>query len=206
MAVVWIHGCGANFYLPSYVGVGRALAEWLHDHLCKYTHARHRQRREMQLGQTGAWRRLMGRYQRGRAAYRRLGRLCAKLGFDRVILVGHSAGWASVGRYEADTRDPRVAGLVFASGCVGCGNEGDDRHCERKRRSLWTRCRRQPNQASQSFLSVLCERCNLPGQYRHAARIRRFSEFGHQIRRSREFVAPFWPFPAVRATQADRRN
>jgi pimeloyl-ACP methyl ester carboxylesterase len=35
-----------------------------------------------------------------------------------VILVGHSAGWASVARYQADTRDKRVAGLVMASGGV----------------------------------------------------------------------------------------
>jgi pimeloyl-ACP methyl ester carboxylesterase len=40
------------------------------------------------------------------------------LGFERVILVGHSAGWASVARYQADTRDKRVAGLVMASGGV----------------------------------------------------------------------------------------
>jgi hypothetical protein len=31
-----------------------------------------------------------------------------------VALVGHSAGWASVGRYEADSKDQRVAELVFA--------------------------------------------------------------------------------------------
>src|SRR3954451_13339273 len=27
LAIVWVHGWGANFYTPSYVGIGRALAE-----------------------------------------------------------------------------------------------------------------------------------------------------------------------------------
>jgi pimeloyl-ACP methyl ester carboxylesterase len=41
-----------------------------------------------------------------------------QLGYRRVLLVGHSAGWASVGRYQADSGDKRIAGLVFASGEV----------------------------------------------------------------------------------------
>src|SRR5689334_171395 len=27
LAIIWVHGWGANFYVPSYVGIGRALAE-----------------------------------------------------------------------------------------------------------------------------------------------------------------------------------
>src|ERR1700720_2226311 len=27
LAIIWVHGWGANFYTPSYVGIGRALAE-----------------------------------------------------------------------------------------------------------------------------------------------------------------------------------
>src|SRR5947209_7873324 len=41
-------------------------------------------------------------------------------------LVGHSAGWASVGRYQADSEDKRVAGLVFASPGVGYSPQADD--------------------------------------------------------------------------------
>jgi pimeloyl-ACP methyl ester carboxylesterase len=41
------------------------------------------------------------------------------MGHSRVVLVGHSAGWASVARYQADSQDRRVAGLVFASPGVG---------------------------------------------------------------------------------------
>jgi pimeloyl-ACP methyl ester carboxylesterase len=43
-----------------------------------------------------------------------------------VALVGHSAGWASVGRYQADSQDQRVAGLVFASGAIGYSAQADD--------------------------------------------------------------------------------
>lgn len=34
-----------------------------------------------------------------------------QLGYSRVVLVGHSAGWASVAHYQADSQDRRVAGL-----------------------------------------------------------------------------------------------
>jgi hypothetical protein len=27
LAIIWVHGWGVNFYLPSYVGIGRALAD-----------------------------------------------------------------------------------------------------------------------------------------------------------------------------------
>src|SRR5260370_33909506 len=27
LVIIWVHGWGANFYVPSYVGIGRALAE-----------------------------------------------------------------------------------------------------------------------------------------------------------------------------------
>ena len=37
-------------------------------------------------------------------------------GFAKVVLVGHSAGWATLRAYQSETQDPRVAGLVLASG------------------------------------------------------------------------------------------
>src|SRR4051812_26703312 len=27
LVIIWVHGWGANFYVPSYVGIGRALAD-----------------------------------------------------------------------------------------------------------------------------------------------------------------------------------
>ena len=39
-------------------------------------------------------------------------------GFKKVVLVGHSAGWAAVRRYQAEKQDGRVVGVVLASGAV----------------------------------------------------------------------------------------
>jgi len=39
-------------------------------------------------------------------------------GFRKVVLVGHSAGWAAVRAYQAEKQDRRVVGLVLASGAV----------------------------------------------------------------------------------------
>jgi pimeloyl-ACP methyl ester carboxylesterase len=39
-------------------------------------------------------------------------------GFNQVVLVGHSAGWAAVRSYQAEKQDTRVVGVVLASGAV----------------------------------------------------------------------------------------
>ena len=39
-------------------------------------------------------------------------------GFKKMVLVGHSAGWSAVRRYQAEVQDPRVVGVVLASGAV----------------------------------------------------------------------------------------
>jgi len=128
MAVVWVHGWGANFYVPSYVGIGRALAERGYTTISANT-------RMHDIGNVEKYT-LLGKRVRGWGYWGVTSEdardiaawvdFAQNLGFDRVVLAGHSAGWASVARYQADTRDPRIAGLVFASGCVGCGNNGED--------------------------------------------------------------------------------
>ena len=74
LAIVWVHGWGANFYLPSYVGIGRELAARgfpavsvntrMHDigNVEKYT----------LLGKRVRWRGVLGRHERGCARYRRV--------------------------------------------------------------------------------------------------------------------------------------
>ncbi len=120
LAVIWVHGWGVNFYLPSYVGIGRALATLgyptisvntrMHDlgNVEKYTLGGKRVR-------GGGYWGITSEDARDIAAW--IG-YAEQLGYNRVVLVGHSAGWASVGRYQADSGDRRVAGLVFASGEV----------------------------------------------------------------------------------------
>jgi pimeloyl-ACP methyl ester carboxylesterase len=118
LAVICVHGWGVNFYLPSYVGIGRALATLgyptisvntrMHDlgNVEKYTLAGKRVR-------GGGYWGITSEDARDIAAW--IG-YAEQLGYSRVVLVGHSAGWASVARYQADAGDRRVAGLVFASG------------------------------------------------------------------------------------------
>lgn len=128
LAIIWVHGWGANFYLPSYVGIGRALAERgfttisvntrMHDigNVEKYTLGGKRVRGGGYWGVTSEDARDIAAW----IGY------AEQLGYKRVALVGHSAGWASVGRYEADSKDQRVAGLVFASPSVGPSRVSDD--------------------------------------------------------------------------------
>jgi hypothetical protein len=95
IAIIWVHGWGANFYYPTYVGIGRELAAHgcttisvntrMHDigNVEKYSAAGKRVRGGGYWGVTSQ----------------------DALGFGKVALVGHSAGWASVGRYQAETGD-----------------------------------------------------------------------------------------------------
>ena len=128
LAIIWVHGWGANFYTPSYVGIGRALAERgfptisvntrMHDigNVEKYSLLGNRVRGGGYWGVTSE-------DARDIAAWINY---AEQLGYSRVILVGHSAGWSSVARYLADSQDHRVAGAVFASPGVGYSTEPDD--------------------------------------------------------------------------------
>lgn len=127
LAIIWVHGWGTNFYFQSYVGIGRELAARgfptiavntrMHDigNVEKYTLLGKRVRGGGYWGVTSEAARDIAAW----IDY------AQQLGYSRVILVGHSAGWSSVARYQADSQDRRVAGLVFASPCVGCLGQPD---------------------------------------------------------------------------------
>lgn len=122
IAVIWIHGWGANFYQPTYVNIGRALAERGYTCIAGNT-------RMHDLGNvvwvptlTGEKRIRGGGYWgvaseqvRDIAAWIDF---AADRGFKGVVLVGHSAGWAAVTQYQAEKQDRRVVGVVVASGSV----------------------------------------------------------------------------------------
>ncbi len=119
IAVIWIHGWGVNFCQPTYVAIGRALAERGYTTIVGNT-------RMHDLGNVLAWRgdkRIRGGGYWGVASeeVRDLAAwidLAEERGFEQVVLVGHSAGWAAVRNYQAQKQDPRVVGLVLASGAV----------------------------------------------------------------------------------------
>jgi pimeloyl-ACP methyl ester carboxylesterase len=111
LAIIWVHGWGANFYTPSYVGIGRALAERGFPTISVNTrmHDIGNVEKYMLLGKRvrggGYW----GVTSEGARDIAAWIDYAEQLGYGRVILVGHSAGWASVARYQADSQDRRVA-------------------------------------------------------------------------------------------------
>ena len=79
-------------------------------------------------------------------------------GFSKVALVGHSAGWASVGRYQAESGDRRVVGLVLASGMIGPAQEDDPQLVAQARKLVADGAGddllRLPNRSFPSFVSA----------------------------------------------------
>lgn len=128
IAIIWVHGWGTNFYNPSYVGIGRALAARgfttisvntrMHDvgNVEKWTRSGQRVRGGGYWGVTSEDARDIGAW----VDY------AERIGYKHVVVVGHSAGWASVAHYQGETRDPRVVGLVLASGNTGVLGTGPD--------------------------------------------------------------------------------
>ena len=119
IAVIWIHGWGVNFYSPTYVAIGRALSERGYTTICANT-------RMHDLGNVEGFRgdkRIRGGGYWGIASDQ-VRDVAAWIdfaearGFQKAILVGHSAGWAAVAQYQAEKHDPRVAGIVVASGSI----------------------------------------------------------------------------------------
>ena len=126
VAVLWVHGWGVNFYSPTYVGIGRELAKRGLTSLSVNTRmhdiANVQQYIAGQRVRGGAYWGVPSEQVRDIAAWIDF---CERQGFAKVVLVGHSAGWAAVRQYQAETRDDRVAGLVVASGQVWPGNSMD---------------------------------------------------------------------------------
>ena len=119
LAIIWIHGWGVNFYEPSYIAIGRALAQQGYTVVDGNT-------RMHDLGNVAAnrgGRRIRGGGYWGVASEEPRDisawiEIAETNGFKQVVLAGHSAGWGAVRTYIANVQDPRVVGLVLASGAV----------------------------------------------------------------------------------------
>ena len=173
IVVIWIHGWGVNFYSPTYTMIGRHLAEQGVPTLMVNT-------RMHDIGTVAAYR--LGRRIRGggywgipseetRDVAAWIG-FAEQRGFSTVVLAGHSAGWAPVIRYQAIHRDPRVAGVILASGAV------QPLHPERNEALMRQATRlmadgkgedliRLPNRSFPSFISAanFLDQANTPPQF-----------------------------------------
>jgi pimeloyl-ACP methyl ester carboxylesterase len=160
IAIIWIHGWGANFYYPTYTMIARGLAERSFTSITVNT-------RMHDIGTIETWR--FGKRVRGGGYWgvpsEEIKDVAAWMdfvehqGFSKVVLVGHSAGWATVRSYQADTQDPRVAGLVLASGQARAGSNSLDPELVAQAAKLVADGRgedllRLPNRSFPSFVSA----------------------------------------------------
>ena len=130
IAIIWIHGWGTNFYSPSYVMIGRSLAERGYTTIAGNTRMHDLGNVEYIVGYIGEKRIRAGGY--WGVASEQVRDIAAWIdfaedrGFKEVVLVGHSAGWAAVTQYQAEKQDPRVVGVAVASGSVHPGTGPTD--------------------------------------------------------------------------------
>ena len=160
MAIIWMHGWGVNFYSPTYVNIGRRLAERGFTTIAINT-------RMHDIGTTETYR--SGKRVRGGGYWgvpsEEVKDLSAWIdfvgaqGFARVVLVGHSAGWATVREYQAGRQDPRVVGLVLASGQARRGSNEIDANMVARATTLVAEGQgddllRLPNRSFPSYVSA----------------------------------------------------
>jgi pimeloyl-ACP methyl ester carboxylesterase len=127
VAIIWLHGWGQNFYFPTYVKIGRALAQRGYTSITINTRMHdvgfNIGNRDGKLMRGGGYWGVPSQEVRDVAGWIDF---AAAQGFKNVVLVGHSAGWQTVGRYQAEKQDLRVIGLIFASGSFLPGGEKTD--------------------------------------------------------------------------------
>lgn len=160
VAVIWVHGWGTNFYYPTYTMIGRALASRGLTAISVNT-------RMHDLGTSATQR--MGRRVRGGGYWgvpseqdldiAAWVNFAEQHGYARVVLAGHSAGWAAVAAYRVRTQDPRVVGIVLASGTAQAMQPLQDADVLGKARRLVDEGAgedliRLPNRSFPSFISA----------------------------------------------------
>jgi pimeloyl-ACP methyl ester carboxylesterase len=118
LPVVWMHGFTGRFYEHHALAIGRRLAERGHVFLTGNNRG-HDFGAAIQRAdggeslRAGAWWESFDEHRFDFAAW--IG-FTIRLGFDRVILVGHSLGAVKAVHYMANSQDERIAALVSASG------------------------------------------------------------------------------------------
>jgi pimeloyl-ACP methyl ester carboxylesterase len=120
LAVVWIHGLTGRFYAKSSILTGRDIAaegytfvsgnNRGHDFGSRYWNAK----RNEPLLAGGGWE----RFDESPHDVSAWITFTASIGFERIVVIGHSLGALKVAHYQALRQDPRVVGLVAASAAL----------------------------------------------------------------------------------------
>lgn len=123
VAVILVHGWGVNFYAPSYISIGRDVAD--KGFTCIAVNTRMHDLANVEGYKNG--KRIRGGGYWGIASDQTKDiagwvDFAESKGIKKVVLFGHSAGCAAVRIYQAEKQDNRVIGLVFGSGTVHPGN------------------------------------------------------------------------------------
>src|SRR5206468_7152589 len=116
VAVIWVHGLTGRFYAKSSILSGRDLAAEGYTFISGNNRGHDFGARLMRKdGEAilagGGWE----RFDESPHDVDAWITLAATLGFERVVLIGHSLGALKVAHYQALRQDPRVAGLIAAS-------------------------------------------------------------------------------------------
>jgi pimeloyl-ACP methyl ester carboxylesterase len=127
LAVLWVHGLTGRFYGTSAVRIGRSLAGQGFTLVTGNNRGHHfgsvlRDRNNEPILGGGGW-------ERFEESPRDVGAWVAfteRLGFSRLVLLGHSLGSLKVVYYQANRQDPRVVGLIAASPPVRAGRTRPD--------------------------------------------------------------------------------
>jgi pimeloyl-ACP methyl ester carboxylesterase len=119
LAVVWIHGLTGRFYAKSSILTGHDIAAEGYTFVSGNNRGHDFGARVMRkdgsaLLAGGGWER-MDESPHDVAAWISF---TASLGFEKIVVIGHSLGALKVAHYQALRQDPRVAGLVAASAAL----------------------------------------------------------------------------------------
>jgi pimeloyl-ACP methyl ester carboxylesterase len=118
-AIVWMHGVSGRFSEPHAIAIGRYLAERGHLFVSGDNRGHHHGaslgQRDGQPWLGGAWWELVSESWLDVKAWLDF---AETLGPARLVLAGHSYGAMKVTWYQGERQDPRLAGLISASGPV----------------------------------------------------------------------------------------
>jgi pimeloyl-ACP methyl ester carboxylesterase len=119
VAVVWVHGLTGRFYAKSSILTGRDIAAEGYTFVSGNNRGHDfgaripRKAGDALLG-GGGWE----RFDESPRDVDAWITFAASLGFERIVLIGHSLGALKVAYYQAMRQDPRVVGLVAASAAL----------------------------------------------------------------------------------------
>ena len=121
MAILVVHGIGGSFYYSVYIEMGRELASRGYTLVTGNNRGHHFGWGPAQFANGES--RLQGagweRFSESRYDVAAWVDHVAGLGFDRIVLFGHSYGAFKSVYYQGERQDPRIAGIILCSAPVG---------------------------------------------------------------------------------------